>query len=195
MRSCVPLLEVPGPAPPDGPGGCGLSRVRSLPSSPWVLLLLGKLHTIKLPPQAHSCPCGACSHSPHGSADVPCVCMQSYFSRVQLFETPWTPLSMGFCRQEHWSRLPCPPPGDLPEPGMETASLMSNLHWQAGSLPLMPPGKPTGGPYGRFVSVLWHCALDLLHVFTWTNPGHHWRPGHFFRFMWQNCPLQINGKF
>ena len=102
-----------------------------------------------------------------------CVCMQSHFSRVQLFETPWTPLSMGFCRQEHWSRLPCPPPGDLPDPGMEIASLMSNLHWQAGSLPLMPPGKPTGSLYGSFVSVLWHCALDLLHVFTWTNPGHH----------------------
>ena len=29
------------------------------------------------------------------------------------------PLSMGFPRQEHWSGLPCPPPGDLPDPGME----------------------------------------------------------------------------
>ena len=42
--------------------------------------------------------------------------------------TPWTvarqaPLSTGFSRQEHWSGLPCPPPGDLPEPGMEPASL------------------------------------------------------------------------
>ena len=35
------------------------------------------------------------------------------------------PLSMGFSRQEHWSGLPCPPPGDLPDPGMEPASLMS----------------------------------------------------------------------
>ena len=33
--------------------------------------------------------------------------------------------SMGFSRQEYWSGLPCPPPGDLPEPEMEPASLMS----------------------------------------------------------------------
>ena len=42
-------------------------------------------------------------------------------SHVQLFETPWTlacqaPLSMGFSRQEHWSGLPFPSPGDLPNP-------------------------------------------------------------------------------
>ena len=49
--------------------------------------------------------------------------------------TPWTvasqaPLSMGFSRQEYWSGLPYPTPGDLPDPGIEPASL---LHWQAGS--------------------------------------------------------------
>ena len=54
----------------------------------------------------------------------------SHFSRVQLFATPWTvarqaPLSMGFSRQESWSGLPCPPPGDLPDTGTETAFLMS----------------------------------------------------------------------
>ena len=52
----------------------------------------------------------------------------SYFSCVQLFVTLWTvacqaPLSMGFSGQEYWSRLPCPPPGDLPNPEMEPASL------------------------------------------------------------------------
>ena len=46
------------------------------------------------------------------------------------FVTPWTvalqaPLSLGFSRQEHWSGLPCPLPGDLPDPGIELASLMS----------------------------------------------------------------------
>ena len=51
-------------------------------------------------------------------------------SRVRLFATPWTvarqaPLSMGFSRQEYWSGLPCPPPGDLPDPGIEPASLIS----------------------------------------------------------------------
>ena len=44
--------------------------------------------------------------------------------------TAWTvarqaPLSMGFSRQESWSGLPCPPPGDLPDPGIEPASLTS----------------------------------------------------------------------
>ena len=48
----------------------------------------------------------------------------------------------GFSRQEHQSELSCPPPGDLPNPGIEPTSLCF-LHWQAGSLPLVPPGKPT----------------------------------------------------
>ena len=48
-------------------------------------------------------------------------------SRVHLFAIPWTvacqaALSMGFSRQEYWSGLPCPPPGDLPDPGMEPRS-------------------------------------------------------------------------
>ena len=52
-------------------------------------------------------------------------------SRVWLFATPWTaayqaPPSMGFSRQEYWSGLPCPPPGDLPHPGMEHNCLLSS---------------------------------------------------------------------
>ena len=35
------------------------------------------------------------------------------------------PLSMGFSRQEYWNGLPCPPPGDLPNPGIESTSLRS----------------------------------------------------------------------
>ena len=54
--------------------------------------------------------------------------MLNCFSRVQLFLTLMTiarqvPLSMGFPRQEYWSGLPCPPPGDLPNPGIEPTSL------------------------------------------------------------------------
>ena len=54
----------------------------------------------------------------------------SHFSHVQLFATPWTiahqaPLSMGFSKQEYWSALPCPPPGDLPNPGIKPVSRMS----------------------------------------------------------------------
>ena len=48
-------------------------------------------------------------------------------SHVQLFVTTWTvdpqaPLSVGFSRQEYWSGLPFPPPGDLPDPGIKPAS-------------------------------------------------------------------------
>ena len=48
-------------------------------------------------------------------------------SHAQLFETPWTvacqaPLSKGFSRQEYWSGLPFPSPGDLPNPGTEPGS-------------------------------------------------------------------------
>ena len=67
-------------------------------------------------------------------------------SCVQLFGTPWTVahqalLFMGFPRQEYWSGLPFPPPRDLPYPGMETESLLSDA--LAGRFfPTAPPGKP-----------------------------------------------------
>ena len=72
--------------------------------------------------------------------------MLSRFSHVQLFATLWTaarqaPLSLEFSRQEYWHGLLCPLPGDLPDPGIEPESL-SLLHWQVGSLSLVPPGKP-----------------------------------------------------
>ena len=56
--------------------------------------------------------------------------MLSRFSCVQLFMTLWTvvcqaPLSMEFSRQEYWSGLPFPFPGDLPEPGIDLTSLVS----------------------------------------------------------------------
>ena len=56
--------------------------------------------------------------------------MLTHFSCVQLFATPWTvalqaPLSMGFSRPKHWSGLPCHPPRDLPDPGIEPTSLKS----------------------------------------------------------------------
>ena len=66
-------------------------------------------------------------------------------SHVQLFVTPWSvacqaPLSMGLSRQEYWSRLPFPSPGDLPNPGIEPRSPAL----QVDSLPSEPPGKPSG---------------------------------------------------
>ena len=61
---------------------------------------------------------------------LPTLCVLSHFSRVWLFVTLWTrahqaPLSMGFSRHEHWSGLPCPAPGDLPNPGIEPMFLTS----------------------------------------------------------------------
>ena len=64
-------------------------------------------------------------------------------SHAQLFVTPWTvayqaPPSMGFSRQEYWSGLPFPSPGDLPDPGIEPRSPT----FQADALTSEPPGKP-----------------------------------------------------
>ena len=64
-------------------------------------------------------------------------------SPVRLFATPWTvdrqaPLSMGFSRQEYWSGLPFPSPGDLPNPGIKPWSPAL----QADTLSSEPPRKP-----------------------------------------------------
>ena len=80
----------------------------------------------------------------------PPACMLSHFSHAWLFAIPRTvahkaSLSMGFSRQEYWSALPCPPPGDLPDPGIELC-LLHLLPWQVGSLPLVPPEKPHFSP-------------------------------------------------
>ena len=55
------------------------------------------------------------------------LCVLSHISSVQLCVAPWTialqaPLSMGFSRQEYWDGLTFPPPGDLPQPGIEMSS-------------------------------------------------------------------------
>ena len=65
------------------------------------------------------------------------------FSRVGLFATPWTvshqaPVFMEFSRQEYWSGLPFPSPGDLPDPGIEPGSPAL----EADALPSEPQGSP-----------------------------------------------------
>ena len=65
-------------------------------------------------------------------------------SVVSDFVTPWTvahqtPLSIEFFRQEYWSGLPCPPPGDPPNPGIE----LESPALQADSLLTEPSGKPS----------------------------------------------------
>ena len=69
-----------------------------------------------------------------------CVCACCPFSCVRLFAIPWivvhhAPVSMRFSRQEYWTELLCPPPGDLPNPGIKPASSMSPA-LQVDSLPL-----------------------------------------------------------
>ena len=87
-----------------------------------------------------------------GRLNALCTCVRNH--RVQLFMTPWTivcqaPLSMEFSRQEYQSGLLFPPPGDLPDSGMEPKSLGSPA--LAGRFfPTEPPGKPLS-------------ALEFLH--------------------------------
>ena len=75
------------------------------------------------------------------------MCVHTHeLSYDQLFATLWTvacqdAMSMEFPRQEYWGRLPFPPPGYLPNSGIEP-SLLHLLHWQAGSLPAERPGNP-----------------------------------------------------
>ena len=100
-------------------------------------------------------------------------------SRVRLFATPWTvahqtPLSMGFSRQEYWSGLPCPPPGDLPNPGIKPRS----PSLQADSLPSEPPGKPMSTGVGSLslLQVIFptqESSWDLLHCRSLCQLSYH----------------------
>ena len=79
-------------------------------------------------------------------------------SHIWLSATLWAvacqaPLSMGFSREEYWSGLPCLPPGHLPHPGLKL-HLLHLLHWQVGSLPLAPPGKPRHACVWLFKKIL-----------------------------------------
>ena len=75
--------------------------------------------------------------------------MLSYFSRVQFFACLWaiahqTPLSVGFFRQEYWSRLPYPSPGYLPNPGIKPMSPAAPELWVDFFLTAEPQEKPHG---------------------------------------------------
>ena len=72
-------------------------------------------------------------------------------SRARLFETSWTVAyqalqSMGFFRQEYWSGLPFPSPGDLPNPGIESVSPAL----QTDTLPSKPPGGESNQASNQF---------------------------------------------
>ena len=85
---------------------------------------------------------------PQTSVHALAIACAQLLSRAWLFATPRTvthqaPLSMGFSKQEYWSGLPFPPPGDLPDPGNEPVS----------------PASP-------------HCRQILYHWATWEVPVH-----------------------
>ena len=93
------------------------------------------------------------------------------------------PLSMGFSRQEYWSGLPCPPPRDLPNPGMEPLPPCI----AGGFFPAEPLGKPPTLPYiqlkpeylpntritngrnGKFLSPMQVCSIYVIPAGSSTN--------------------------
>ena len=122
-HSSVLAWRIPGTGEPDGLQSMGSHRVG---------------HDRATQQQQHSIACV-------------CVCASVYAKSLQLCLTlcdpvdyiaRQAPLSKGFSRQEYQSGFPCPPPWDLPNPGLLNPRLLGLLHGQTGSLPLVPPGKP-----------------------------------------------------
>ena len=99
----------------------------------------------------------------------------SCFGCVQLFATPWTvalqvPLTMGFSRQEYWSGLPVPSPGDLPNPGIEPMSLMSTcigrqVLYHEGLL-----GSPSFFFFFLYLFIYFICS-EFCHTLEWKSHG------------------------
>ena len=121
---------------------------------------------------------------PHVSCNPSPSHMRAKLLCDRLFATPWAavahqaPLSMGFSRQEHWSGLPCPPPGDLPEPGIEPPYLMSpalagrffstSSTWKAPGITqvddkqyLHIPAKPFTAPFLSFSACLHYLSDNV----------------------------------
>ena len=122
-------------------------RQRRCGINPWVGKIpwrrKGQITSVFLPGECHSEEPGEGARTHTYTHTYITLCL---LSLIPLFATLWTVacqalLSTGFSRQEYWNGLPSPPPGDLPDPGIEPASI-SLLHWRADSLPQEPPGKP-----------------------------------------------------
>ena len=95
-----------------------------------------------------------------------CMCSCSVSQSCLTLSTPWTvahqvPLAMGFPRQECWSGLPCPSPGDLSSPGIQPVSPVSCT---GDSLTLSHVGSPTSLPGSRCVFVLPAPLPDLIRI-------------------------------
>ena len=113
------------------------------------------------------------------------ACVLSHFSCVQFCATLWivahqAPLFMGFSRQEYWSGLPCPPPGDLPDPGVKPMSPVSPA-LQADSLPLSHQGSPCVYRFiyiHIFLHVNIYFILLIIFIYTHTHTHMHFPGGH-----------------
>ena len=102
-----------------------------------------------------------------------CVCAQ-LVTCVWLFATPWTIahqtlLSMVFSRQEYWSGLPFPTPGDLPNPGIKPMSSVSPT-LSGRFFTTVPPGKPVASSYLGYNDLLL-CSLVVHHVSDYSDWG------------------------
>ena len=100
----------------------------------------------------------------------------------KLFATPWTvarqaPLSIGFSRQEYWSGLPFPYPGDLPKPEIKPRSLAL----EADSLPSETPGNKEGnilnpgGEHFKKIDISYHSYIEIHQE---RNKDSHWNHSH-----------------
>ena len=93
--------------------------------------LMGKLHSSRILYKTYGDKLDPIISACKGEPTLSFSCaVLSRFSRIRLFATPWivahqAPLSMGFPRQEYWSGLPFPSPGDLPDQGIEPGALKS----------------------------------------------------------------------
>ena len=98
------------------------------------------MEEVRITERAQSCSC-MCAHSLQLCLTL---CDPTTVARQ-------APLSMGFSRQEHWSGFLCPPPGDLPNPGIEPESPALQVSF----LSPEPPGKPRVAQWPLLQSVLW----------------------------------------
>ena len=160
LLSCVPLFCDPWTAARQAPLSIGFPR-QEFPTSRDFPDPGFKPASLAFPTLAGGFfTTGATWEAPSASCDM------KLLSHAQLFATPWivayqAPPSIGFSRQEYWSGLPFPSPGDLPNPEIEPWSFTL----QADTLPSKPPGKPIsflGWPNTAENSSYWHSRAPNL---------------------------------
>ena len=127
-----------------------------------------------------------------------CVCVLRHSSHVWLLATPQTaaqqaPLSMGFSRQEYWSGLPCPLPGESSWPRDQT-HVSCLLHWQGFSLPLAPSRKPwstwiTSDAYSWIVLQMWKPPTKWKRLTTTWPGAHNPRSPEVWGLIMWHCPV------